>query len=347
LTLTSKFAAVLAAALAGAAVVAFLARAQLQSPTQPQTQTTPAMNRNVVVLDPAHGGADGGILLGDHIYEKDVTLELATRLHAALTSAGFTVVMTHDSDSFDPLTMDQRAELANRTRAVACIVIHASNSGSGVHLYTSALQPPPPQTTYDYWPGARQTFTPTPWDSAQAEFVSLSRQMAGNLNAALGSAHLSSLVGHEPVRPLDNLTCPAIALELAPLSVAGGNAAPVTDPNYQQRVTEAMTAVLMSWRDQVAPATAAPTATSNNASPTDNPSAQSKPAVTTPVQAADLAQAAAKATAAAEQAGSTAARYHTSVGVRPARQSANPSGTHSATGAHTTNDAHATPPEIE
>jgi N-acetylmuramoyl-L-alanine amidase len=343
LTLTRKFAAVLAAALVGAAAAAFLARAQLQSTVQPQTQTTPVMNRNVVVLDPAHGGADGGILLGDHIYEKDVTLELATKLRAALTSAGFTVVMTHDSDSFDPLTTDQRAELANRARAVACIVIHASNSGSGVHLYTSALQPPTPESTYDYWPGARQSFTPTPWDSAQAEFVNLSRQMVGNLNASLGTAHLPSLVGHEPVRPLNNLTCPAIALELAPLPVADGNAVPVTDSNYQMRVTEALTAVLMSWRDQVAPPTTAATVPTNNRPPAGNPSAQSLPAATTPAQATDLARAAAKATAAAEASGSTAARYHTSVGVRGVA----PSSAHSSTSERISTGTHATSPEIE
>ena len=386
---TRKYAAVLVAASAITAAAAFFAKAQLQSPAQ--AQTTPAMNRNLVVLDPAHGGADGGILLGDHIYEKDVTLELATKLRATLTSAGFTVVSTHDSDSFDPLTTDQRAEIANRTRAVACIVIHASNSGSGVHLYTSALQPPQ-QATYSYWPGAQQTFAPTPWESAQAAFVSLSQRMASNLSSALGAAHLPSLVGHEPVRPLDNLLCPAIAIELAPLSTAGSDATQVNDPNYQQRVATTVAASLLAWRNQEIPAsTSTPIkdAPTKDSTQTSNPSTQPSTTATTPAKAAAssakaaaLTRAAAKATAAAESAGQTAARYHTSVGVRAGGQSPAPSsglgqvvgrspsrtnapssstnsaahtttGAHAATGAHSssspraTTGSHSTPPEVE
>ena len=339
------------------------------------------------MLDPAHGGADGGILLGDHVYEKDITLELATKLRAALVSAGFTVISTHDSDAFDPLTTDQRAELANRTRAVACIVIHASNSGSGVHLYTSALQPPQAEATYSYWPGAQPAFTPTPWESAQAAFVNQSLRMAGSLNSALGAAHLPSFVGHEPVRPLDNLTCPAIALELSPLPATVGNPTSVTDPNYQQRVASTLAAALLAWRNQEIPAPAAATKDSTQAGtpnpqttrPTQAPStpatATATQAAATQAQAAALARAAAKATAAAESAGQTAARYHTSVGIRPnapavapyggqpsgqaserATRKANASGsstipaTHSttgATGARSSSPTRTAPPEVE
>ena len=308
MTPTRKYAAVLVAALAIAAAAAFYCKAQPQ--TQSQTQTAPTMNRNLVVLDAAHGGADGGILLGDHVYEKDVTLEMEERLRATLTVAGFTVVSTRDSDSFDPLTNDQRAEIANRAHAVACIVLHATTSGSGVHLYTSALQPPEEESTANYWPTSQRTFVPTPWDSAQSMFVSQSLQMTGDLSAALSAAHLPSLVGHEPIRPLDSLTCPAVAVELAPLPVAGSDAAmPVTNPTYQQRVAETLAAVLMTWRDHAVPATATAETPKDSSMQTTAPSAQ-----------AQVAAQARKATTAPEPAGQTATRYQPSVGIRTAGQ---------------------------
>jgi N-acetylmuramoyl-L-alanine amidase len=267
------------AALAIAGAVALLDRAQSQS--------APAINRPVVVLDPAHGGPDAGAKLGDQLLEKDVTLALAARLRATLTAAGFTVVSTRDADSFNPLTTDQRAETANRAHAVACLVIHATKSGSGVHLYASALESKDP-------PAAGDDFEPTPWDSAQAESVKQSLHLESDLGAALGSANVPVTMGRAAVRPLDNMMCPAVAVEVAPLG-AGDDATAVTDPGYQQRLAEAVAKALQSWRGHA-----------------DVGGAQGAGAAVvakTPVPA-DQAGAAAKATAAAEAAGRAAAKAH-------------------------------------
>jgi len=216
------------------------------------------MNRNLVVIDPVHGGGDGGAVLGDHVYEKDVTLEMATKLRVALTAGGFTVLSTRDSDTFNPPTADQRAEIANRSHAVACIVLHATANGSGVHLYTSALQPPADAATSgtDSSFAKSSAFVPIPWESAQVSSVRQSLRLAGVLQSALGATSFPVVVGREPVRPLDNMMCPAVAVELAPQAASGGNATPVTDPEYQQRLVGALTTALQSWRDQVTPSAA-------------------------------------------------------------------------------------------
>jgi len=60
---------------------------QLQTPTPP-----PA--RPVIVIDPAHGGSDGGDRVADRVLEKAVTLELANRLRPLLLARGFDVRMT-------------------------------------------------------------------------------------------------------------------------------------------------------------------------------------------------------------------------------------------------------------
>jgi N-acetylmuramoyl-L-alanine amidase len=322
-----KFAAVLLAILAGAAAAAFYLRAQTQGQSansrQAQIPAASQMDRNLVVLDPAHGGPDAGATLGDKIFEKDVTLAIAARMRAKLTAAGFTVVSTRDADSADPnpLTGDQRAEIANRAHALACIVIHATASGSGLHLYTSALQPPEEDSSSNVPLTPRVAFVPVPWEQAQAASVSQSLRLAGDLSAALGKANLPLLAGREPVRPLDNLQCPAVALELAPLPIAGSDATPVTDADYQQRVAATLTVALQAWRIDVDP-------TASNSSATGA------------ADSAVAAQAAAQsARASAEAAGRAAVRLaaakaHAPLGVaagtHAASQAGSPAGSHGA-----------------
>ena len=277
-------------ALALGSAASLYAQTPVQVPpqSQPKTPASPGLNHNLIVLDPAHGGSDSGAKLGDQLLEKDLTLALASRLRAALAAEGFTVISTRDTDSTTPLPNDQRAELANRTHAVACLVIHATASGSGVHLYTSALDPPEP--AYDFGLNGSATggqeepssFKPTPWDQAQAASIRQSLHLAADLITALQTGSIPLITGRVSMRPLDNLTCPAVAIELAPLVVPGGNTTPVTDAGYQQRVIEAVTRALVFWRghpDSPTPKAAGPT-NSTPPQPADHPPAKAATART-------------------------------------------------------------------
>jgi N-acetylmuramoyl-L-alanine amidase len=267
LTPSRTYAAVLLAALAGAAAAAFSLGAQ---PARPAASSP--MNTNLVVLDPAHGGAEPGATLGDKVFEKDITLALMGRLRAALTAAGFTVVSTREADNPDPPDTDQRAEIANRTHAVACIVLHATATGSGLHVYTSTLPPAEDDDTES--PSA---FVPIPWDTAQAAFVRQSQSLAGSLSTALGNNHLPALTGQAPVRPLDNLMCPAVAIEMAPLLAPGAGSTPASDAKYQQQVAATLATALRAWRDTLRPAAQAPSHAATHApNPAAAPAAQPK-----------------------------------------------------------------------
>lgn len=250
MSLYRKYAAVLLAASAGAAALAFSLRAQQQTTSPAPTTTAPAST--LILLDPAHGGSDSGATLNGTTAEKDMTLAFASRIRGALTSSGFTVASTRDADPADPLTTDQRAEIANRSHALACIVLHATATGSGVHIYTSTLPPEQDESAPD--PSA--PFVPVPWDSAQSKFVTQSLSLASTLAAALGKDHLPALSAQAPVRPLDNLMCPAIAIELAPLLSANSSSTPPTDDAYQQQVATTLTNALRAWRDQNQPGAA-------------------------------------------------------------------------------------------
>jgi len=197
----------------------------------------PAPQRTIILLDPAHGGPDNGATINDHVWEKDVTLALAARLRTALQGHNFTVLSTRTSDPAAVLTADQRAEIANHSVALACLVLHATSSGYGVHLFTSPL----PQDPSHHGVLA--------WDKAQSAFAQQSAQLVKQLDVALTRVQFAVTENQTALAPLDNLTCPAVAVEIAPL-LSGSDNSDVTDANYQQRVAEALATALVFWRGQ-------------------------------------------------------------------------------------------------
>ncbi|MDE3104306.1 MAG: N-acetylmuramoyl-L-alanine amidase [Acidobacteriota bacterium] len=198
---------------------------------QPQAAPAP---RPVVFLDPAHGGADPGARISDQLDEKTATLALAAALRPALAQAGFTVLSSRDAELpvNTTLPLDQRAGLANHAQAAACLVLHVTAAGSGVHLATSTLDAAAPTT-----PGL-----PAPWDTAQAGYVERSRALANELGEALLQGQLPVLLGRTLVPPLDNLTCPAVLLEVAPLR--GADPRQPDDATYQLQLARAVAAGL-------------------------------------------------------------------------------------------------------
>ena len=54
--------------------------------------------KRTVIIDPGHGGFDGGAVAPDGTLEKDINLKVALKLQKALQSLGIQVVMTRDTD---------------------------------------------------------------------------------------------------------------------------------------------------------------------------------------------------------------------------------------------------------
>ena len=221
------------------------------SATLAVAQTAPPFNRDMIVLDPAHGGTDGGVRINDHLEEKDVTLAMASRLRSLLAARGFTVVSTREGDPDAPLSGDQRAAAANKTHAVACLVIHATASGNGVYIGTSTIGSQLaaiPQNASS----TRNVSGAVPWDRAQEAYVPQSLGLANQTGTALKRSHVPLAIGRVALRPLDNLMCPAISVELGPLH-SGSDTTTVSDEAYQQRVAEAIAGALVFWKNQAQP----------------------------------------------------------------------------------------------
>lgn len=80
-----------------------------------------------VVLDPGHGGSNSGAK-GPGLYEKQLTLVLATEVAARLREAGVRVELTRTDDR--TLSLRQRVALADRLPADLFVSIHANASPS-------------------------------------------------------------------------------------------------------------------------------------------------------------------------------------------------------------------------
>ncbi len=90
-----------------------------------------------VLLDPGHGGNDSGARGQGGLTEKELTLDVANRIHFRLVGQGVEAYFTRDGDRF--VSLDDRGRAAADRRAALLVSVHfnqASNAeASGVETY--------------------------------------------------------------------------------------------------------------------------------------------------------------------------------------------------------------------
>jgi N-acetylmuramoyl-L-alanine amidase len=187
------------------------------------------------VVDPSHGGDERGASLSDQLAEKDVTLAFAHRLRQELENRGLATLLLRDSDS--TLSLDQRASLTNSTHAAIYICVHAASQGNGVRVYT-ALVPPEAENRGPF----------LSWDAAQNAFQLLSRTAGTGVMAELQIKRIPARSLIAPLRPLNNITGAAIALEIASPS---DDVSQLNSPAYQQLIAGAIAAGVADVRDKL------------------------------------------------------------------------------------------------
>ena len=88
----------------------------------------PRRGRQLVVVDAGHGGVDPGmrgpIYGGPRVVEKDVTLDVAKRVGAALNRRGIDVKYTRTTDTL--IALDDRGRIANEAHADLFVSIHVN-----------------------------------------------------------------------------------------------------------------------------------------------------------------------------------------------------------------------------
>jgi N-acetylmuramoyl-L-alanine amidase len=203
-------------------------------PSAPPPAARPAIT---IVVDPGHGGAETGAVGPGGLQEKDVTLQIARRLAAAIPKVvSSRIVLTRDSDSV--ISLDDRTSLANHEKANLFLSLHANSSrATGVHgsetyylsLETSDRlsqevasrenQSPPSVLP----PGAEPRNPDLDfilWDLAQSAHINESSRIAESIQTQLNVVSKTENRGikQAPFRVLAGAAMPAVLVEVGFIS---------------------------------------------------------------------------------------------------------------------------------
>ncbi|MBI4476887.1 MAG: N-acetylmuramoyl-L-alanine amidase [Acidobacteria bacterium] len=209
----------------------------------PEPLATPSTALRTVVIDPGHGGSEDGARGQAGSLEKEITLNVARRLKAALESQlGVRVLLTRDADQMMPL--DQRAAIANNNKADVFISLHANSSQQrsvrGAEVFYLSVE--------GYGDEARRTaesaghVLPTfgggtrdiqviLWEMAQSRYIEESAALATMIEEELRTRVDVSQrpVQQAPFRVLVGANMPAVLVEMGFVS----------NPDEEQRLTSA------------------------------------------------------------------------------------------------------------
>ncbi|MEO8501601.1 MAG: N-acetylmuramoyl-L-alanine amidase [Vicinamibacteria bacterium] len=182
----------------------------------------------VLVIDPGHGGEDGGAEGPGGRFEKDLTLALARRLRAAaVDSLSIQAFLTRDGDTEVPL--DERAAIANNFNADIFISLHANGSKAASARGTEVFFLSYTAADDEARRVAMQEGAITDkaaandkdvglilWDMAQAAQLDASSKLATSLYGEVAQASLSRSRGvkQAPFRVLVGATMPAVLVEV-------------------------------------------------------------------------------------------------------------------------------------
>jgi N-acetylmuramoyl-L-alanine amidase len=193
-------------------------------PASTPVQSTPPPAPPQVMIDAAHGGTESGAILNPAILEKDVTLLIAQRLRQELNARGISCRLVRETDAM--LATDQRAGIVNASRPLLYLSIHATSQGNGMKIYSAMLPP-----------GGDNRIPFIDWQSAQSASLERSRWAQQQLVAAIQKMGFPVRSLTAQLRPLNNVTVPALAVEVAPTT---GQVSQLATTDYQQMIAAAL-----------------------------------------------------------------------------------------------------------
>jgi len=205
--------------------------------TAPEPRRGPT--KKVIVIDPGHGGVEVGAVGPTGLQEKEITLDLARRLKAALSrDPSLEVVLTREEDRL--VGLDERTAIANHNRADLFLSIHLNASrranarGAETYFLSTDATDDEARTLAaleNRAYGVEEQKIPEVesegngldlvlWDLAQNQYLAesslLGESMQSQLNALVGTPDRG--VRQAPFRVLMGATMPAILVEVGFIS---------------------------------------------------------------------------------------------------------------------------------
>lgn len=204
----------------------------------------------VVVLDPGHGGTDGGAAAADGLLEKEVVQDLARRLQPLLAARGFQVHLTRDGD--ETLALEERTRRAARWKADLFLSLHLNavedDVAEGIETYVLSK------------PGFASTNARNNGDNGGASAAAERGNRHDAANAVLGYTVQRQMVrsglavdrGLRQARfmVLRQAPAPAALVEFGFLSHPG-EARRLADRAHRQKLVEAVDRAVAEYADQV------------------------------------------------------------------------------------------------
>ena len=205
----------------------------------------PSLSLPAVVLDAGHGGTDNGASGANGLLEKDLTAQIVSQVQKALAATGkYRIVLTRTGDV--NVGFDQRAAEANIAHPIAFISFHAGDLGPST----------PRVVVYSYRPssplamaaGAGLQSLWVTWNKVQLRYMEQSNRLAQALQQDLQkTTKVASTPPMEvPVRVLQGIAAPAVAVEVGSLTPKGNSAA-LTNPSFQQEIATAVVQAIESF----------------------------------------------------------------------------------------------------
>jgi N-acetylmuramoyl-L-alanine amidase len=241
-------------------IVVEIGRAVEAPPIEPAAPPPAPKPAITIVLDPGHGGGETGAVGPGGLQEKEVTLQIARRLAAAIPKVvASRVVLTRDSDS--AISLDDRTSLANHEKANLFLSLHANSSrATGAHgsetyylsLETSDRLSEEVAHRENQAPlGALNSGLGTPvanpdldfilWDLAQSAHINESSRLAEAIQTQLNVVSKTENRGikQAPFRVLSGAAMPAVLVEVGFISHPEEEKQ-LRSPAFQESVADAI-----------------------------------------------------------------------------------------------------------
>ena len=227
----------------------------------PQLPSSPreAPGIHTIVIDPGHGGREVGAVGTNGLMEKDITLTIARKLAAALSSkVGARVVLTREDDSV--VSLDQRTALANQYKADLFLSVHVNaavvKDAKGSETYFLSLEASD-ELARKAAESENVTSSPNPtadlnlilWDLAQNAYHEESSRFAQSIQEEMNAARAVANRGvkQAPFKVLVGATMPAALVEVGFISNPDEEARLQTDA-FQSLMVDALTRAVQRYK---------------------------------------------------------------------------------------------------
>ncbi|MEA3408920.1 MAG: N-acetylmuramoyl-L-alanine amidase, partial [Candidatus Eisenbacteria bacterium] len=227
----------------------------------------------VVIIDPGHGGEDPGTLGNGVLVEKDIVLDVSTRLAALLNSrGGYDVHLTRDGDYF--VRLAKRKEIANVRDGDVFISIHANSApnrrADGTEIFYVSPRGATDQAARELAdrenaadlvggvsPDADEDVLSILVDLKMSDSVQKSSDLAGLVEDEIGKDKLGDCaIKQAGFLVLKSLAMPSILVEVGFLTNSS-DVDKLKRPSYRQSYAECLAAAIDRYFDRYAPVVAA------------------------------------------------------------------------------------------